>query len=175
MKRLVILCTLALAMSCVCLPQLPDQTVYVDSTCSVELPDYTLLVKAQDNCDVVYLVQDPEPGTVFNYSGVIGVTITATDISGNVTSGAFEVFMIDTIAPRIIMDSVTAVMEVNFQLLDAFQASLKPYVSDSILNTHNLVMVFYPTGRYIGIFQPPNFYPAVPLTEEEIDELLTRF
>ena len=92
-------------MSCVCLPQLPDQTIYLDDSCQVELPDYRPLVKVQDNCDIVYLEQEPVPGTIFDYVGVIGAKITAIDLSGNVDSASFNVFLIDTIPPKIILDT----------------------------------------------------------------------
>lgn len=105
MKRLVILLTLALLMSCVCTPQLDDQTIYLDDSCKVELPDYRPLVKAQDNCDIVSLEQDPVPGTIFNFIGVVPAKITATDLSGNVDSANFHIFLIDTIPPKIILDT----------------------------------------------------------------------
>ena len=169
MKRLFILCALALLMSCVCLPQLPTQTIYVDSTCSVVLPDYRQLVTALDNCDLVSLEQDPEPGTVLNYSGILDVTMTASDISGNVTEASFEVLMVDTIPPEIIIDSNQAMINV-FDYLDAFQATLKPYISDSIWATHNLVMISSPDGTHMGGWYESQ-YSMITVTDEDLETL----
>lgn len=169
MKRVFILLALTLLMSCVCLPQLPTQTIYVDSTCSVVLPDYRPLVKAIDNCDLVSIEQVPEPGTVFNYSGILDVTMTAVDISGNRTEAIVEVLMIDTIPPKIIIDSNQSMINA-FDYLDAFQATVNPYISDSVRNTHNLVMISSPDGTHMGAWYDSQ-YSMITVSEKDLETL----
>jgi hypothetical protein len=125
---------------------------------------------ALDNCDIVYLEQDPAPGTVFNYSGVISVTITASDISGNVTSADFDVFMIDTIPPEIIIDSTVSYIGDSFKLLDAFQAVLRPYIDDSTWNNNNLVMISSPEGEHMGGWYDKR-YSMITVTPEDLEKL----
>ncbi|MBU0763409.1 MAG: HYR domain-containing protein [Bacteroidetes bacterium] len=69
----------------------PDQVVKADAMDQWEVPDYTVTVKATDNCDQdIPVQQTPSPGTVAE-PGQISITLTATDSSGNTTECSFEV------------------------------------------------------------------------------------
>lgn len=83
-----------------------DTILGVDARCEVILPDYRSVASATDNCndptDITF-VQSPPGGTPLNTEGTIqAVTITATDATGNSISCAFEVTLIDTIAPVVV-------------------------------------------------------------------------
>lgn len=67
-----------------------DETIYLDGNCQVELPDYTLAGNIFDNCDPsLAITQSPAAGTLYEVAGVVEVTLTATDASGNVDSCSF--------------------------------------------------------------------------------------
>ncbi|MBK7337305.1 MAG: HYR domain-containing protein [Saprospirales bacterium] len=75
------------------------------SGCDQLVPDLVILVTdADDNCGVASIVQNPVAGTDFgNQSGQsIIVTVTVTDVNGNVTSCEVEVTIDDTIAPEFV-------------------------------------------------------------------------
>ena len=82
----------------------PDVTEFVNSDCEFDLDDYTSLAAATDNCDTdVSLMQSPAPGTtIFGYSTVQTVTITATDDAGNSSTCSFQVTLDDDIDPTIL-------------------------------------------------------------------------
>lgn len=78
-----------------------NQTVAFDSSCSFELPDYTGLAIASDNCDALLTItQSPAPGTIV--SGTITVTLTDTDDAGNTGMCTFQVIPIDPTPPSIV-------------------------------------------------------------------------
>jgi len=160
MKRLFILCALALLMSCVCTPQMVNQTLYVNDSCEVVLPDYTVIVRAQDNCDIVDLSQDPEPGLVLG-TGTIPVTITATDLSSNITQVQFDVYIIDTIPPTITIDTSALAWESDTVFIDAWK-------NDSILNKLNLLTINEIDGERWGVFiKPGSFVMVMDSTQME--------
>ncbi len=76
-----------------------NQTEYLDASCQVTLPDYRGLHSPTDNCGIDSLQQSPAPGTVITANTV--VTITAVDLSSNMTSCNFSVIVSDTIKPTI--------------------------------------------------------------------------
>ncbi len=79
---------------------LNDTTLYLDNSCEVSLPDFTLNVTATDNCTAsVSLTQSPAAGTLV--TGDLSVVITAEDQSGNQASMSFLVSVNDTIPPEI--------------------------------------------------------------------------
>jgi len=65
--------------------------VSIAANTSYTVPDFRLTYPASDNCSVVDYTQSPAPGTVYTSAGVYPVTLTATDQSGNVTSGTFNI------------------------------------------------------------------------------------
>jgi len=101
MKKLLLILTAAIFTSCSCvLSQLPPQTIYVDANCQGQLPDYTLIVTATDNCGTVALAQTPAPYTILTVNQpVVEVTIIGTDQFGNSSQISFQAMLIDTVAP----------------------------------------------------------------------------
>ena len=102
MKKLFIaLLFMSLITSC-CLSQLPTQYAYVDETCSAILPDFTEMVIIGDNCSVVNITQVPMPGIVIQATTT--VRLVATDETGNLKAMDFEVVIMDTIAPTMMLN-----------------------------------------------------------------------
>lgn len=105
MKRLFFPLMLLLV-SCTCLPQIPPQYLYADENCEATLPNYLPAVDVLDNCGNATLTQEPLPGTILNADNpYVQVKITATDISGNTDVERFDVMLMDTIPPEIIIDT----------------------------------------------------------------------
>jgi len=102
MKRIALFVLAVILYGCGCLAQIPTQYVYVDENCSATLPDYTNLVVATDNCQIVSLTQIPVAGTVINQT--LTVEMKATDAAGNATSVFFNTVLLDTIPPTIILN-----------------------------------------------------------------------
>lgn len=102
MKIILLSAIMLIVYGCSCLGQIPDQTLYVDSTCTVVLPDYRAAVIVTDNCGVGDLTQLPEPGTILDSGNqIVEVIITATDVFDNQSSISFMVVAVDTIPPVI--------------------------------------------------------------------------
>ena len=77
-----------------------NQTVTFDGSCQYQLLNYLAQVSfLQDNCDVPTLVQSPAATTTITGSTVI--TVTATDLSGNISSCTFNVNPNDVVDPVI--------------------------------------------------------------------------
>ena len=92
--------------SCTCLPQIPPQYLYADENCEAFLPNYLPAVSVLDNCEGAVLTQEPLSGTVLDAANpYVQVKITATDISGNTDIERFDVLLVDTIPPEIIIDT----------------------------------------------------------------------
>ncbi|SEP79506.1 HYR domain-containing protein [Neolewinella agarilytica] len=82
------------------------QTIAVDGTCEVPLPDYTGQASVSDNCDPrkgpVTVTQSPAAGTMYDINdSPVTVTLTATDASGNVANCSFQVEFMDNQPPMI--------------------------------------------------------------------------
>jgi len=78
-----------------------DQMVAGDVNCTAILANYTSQAVVSDECDPAPLVtQNPLAGT--NIFGVIAVTLTAADASGNSASCSFNVIVEDDMAPVIV-------------------------------------------------------------------------
>ena len=80
----------------------PNQTLPLQANCEGILDDYTSLVNATDECDVVVdlvITQNPLPGTVV--SSDLSVTITVEDLNGNSSQCVFNVVVEDQEAPII--------------------------------------------------------------------------
>ena len=102
MKNLLALFVIVVTVSSCCFSQIPTQYVYVDSNCSAVLPDYTPIVIVSDNCEVAALTQSPEVGSIISTN--TEVTITAIDGSGNTAWLDFDVVLLDTIPPTIMLN-----------------------------------------------------------------------
>lgn len=89
--------------------QFEDQTLSTGANCTVDLPDYTSMVSASDNCDPSpALKQIPGPGTSLTL-GITTVTIIATDPSGYINYMSFTVSVLDDIPPMITCPSDTII------------------------------------------------------------------
>jgi hypothetical protein len=77
-----------------------NDTVTVNANCEFTLADYTGLVTMTDNCDASpTLTQSPAAATL--QTGLVTVTMTATDADGNTSSCTFDVVPDDTTPPTI--------------------------------------------------------------------------
>lgn len=77
-----------------------NQTEQFGAGCTLNLPDYTSLGTAADNCDSsVDITQSPVAGTSISGSQV--VTLTATDDAGNIRNCTFSVLPVDNTNPTI--------------------------------------------------------------------------
>ncbi len=65
--------------------------VSIEANGSYSVPDFRVTYPASDNCTVATYTQTPAPGTVYTTAGTYPVVLTATDQSGNVTSGTFDI------------------------------------------------------------------------------------
>lgn len=82
----------------------PDnQTLYLDASCAVVLPDYTTqaLVNGQAAAPGIVVTQLPAAGTVLHGGQDMVVTLTATDAGGNAGTCQFTVTVKDSLAPVI--------------------------------------------------------------------------
>ena len=77
----------------------PDTTVYFDGACQHLLGNYVPLTSAADNCGVLSITQSPPPGTILLADQL--VTMTVTDVNGNVITCDFNVFVADSTSPSI--------------------------------------------------------------------------
>lgn len=102
MKKFIQFSLLAIFYGCTCLAQIPTQYVYVDENCNAIIPDYSEMVVVQDNCNTPTLYQTPLPGTTI--SETVQVEMRAVDIYGNQSSVNFDVVLLDTIPPNIMMN-----------------------------------------------------------------------
>jgi extracellular elastinolytic metalloproteinase len=66
-----------------------------DST--VTLEDFLATVGATDNCSDVTMTQDPVGGTILDQNTVQTVTITATDVSGNMSTCTFDITVLSSL------------------------------------------------------------------------------
>lgn len=98
-----------------------NQSVAINSNCQYTIPDFSSLVTVTDFCDGAPIItQSPQVGTLI--SGIIDVTITATDASGNQASCIFETAPLDTESPSIScpMDIAQCNPIVNYSIPNGF-------------------------------------------------------
>lgn len=117
MRSFIFLVVMVLFSGCRCLlSQIPPQYIYVDSSCTAELPNYVERVTVSDNCALATVIQTPSPGFLLtSVNRITNVKITATDVFDNKSEVNFTVTLIDTMPPVIVYDSLLADMwqEVN--------------------------------------------------------------
>jgi len=104
MKKFIFIFMSFILFGCSCLSQMPNQYIFIDETCSAILPDYLSKITVTDNCAIGSITQSPVAGTPLVTLSTM-IDITATDNSGNATTIVFEVRLLDTIPPVIIVDS----------------------------------------------------------------------
>jgi len=102
MKKFLQFLAFGILYGCTCLGQLPTQYVYVDENCNAVLPDYSQLVMVQDNCNNPSLYQAPEPGTIITET--TNVEMKAVDVYGNHSEMYFDVVLLDTIPPTMMLN-----------------------------------------------------------------------
>ncbi|HRV87572.1 MAG TPA: HYR domain-containing protein, partial [Saprospiraceae bacterium] len=85
----------------------------VDGNCQNALADYRISVMVTDNCDTMpVLSQNPSPGTITG-TGMVDVTVYATDASGNIDSCQFVINVVDNIPPIAACKDVTVYADDN--------------------------------------------------------------
>jgi len=80
-----------------------DQNVNFDVNCGYTLLDYTGLATANDNCTTPIVTQSLVAGTVIAVTQTI--TLTATDVAGNMVTCNFDVIPTDNTVPTIVCPS----------------------------------------------------------------------
>lgn len=97
--------------SCTCLfTQVPPQYLYVDNTCGAALPDYLPKFTYSDNCEIDTVWQSPTRGTWLTVPTTT-VLIRAIDKFNNHTDIMFNVTLIDSVPPKIILNDSTLITE----------------------------------------------------------------
>ena len=112
------------------------QTLAVDGTCEVPLPDYTGQASAQDNCDPakggVTITQTPAAGTMYDINdSPVTVTLTATDASGNTATCDFQVQLMDNQPPMISCPVSPQVDELD----DNCQATVPDFTTETMVSS----------------------------------------
>ena len=100
----------------------PDDTVFVDSSCEVLIPDFISLAEAFDNEtpeNLIQFIQNPAIGTLVNGTGVQHIEIIATDLTGNSDTCTLSLQVRDTIPPNAICKDTTVKLESGFYYLSA--------------------------------------------------------
>lgn len=90
---------------------LPDKYQYVDDSCQFTLPDYRDSIAVVENCCLEFYAQNPLPGIVTTTGDSVEVELIARDCQGNEARLSFMVFILDTIPPRFICDSIPVTPE----------------------------------------------------------------
>ncbi len=138
----------------------PDaQFVELDGACYAELPDYTGLASAFDNCstppapglppneqepNTIVITQDPAAGLPLSV-GLITVSLTATDATGNFNTCSFDVFIQDNILPTPVVQDIEVFLDPTGNV------SIDPSGSDVNLGTYDNCGVLY-TSIYPNSF-----------------------
>jgi gliding motility-associated-like protein len=96
-----------------------DQIIIADNNCEIVIADYTSLASVTDNCDANPLVtQLPLAGSTLTGTGEKSITLTATDINGNISICTFLVTVSDTTAPVInCLENQVAALDANCEFL----------------------------------------------------------
>jgi hypothetical protein len=117
-----------------------DQTASADTGCMFNIPDYTGLATATDNCEVTSITQDPIAGTMVDTGSLI-ITLTASD-GINTTDCSFILSVIDTTPPELTCpDDQTVDSEGPYSLPDYFatgQAAAIDNCTDSVTDTDQI-------------------------------------
>ena len=105
MKKIILFFGIATLISCTCLPQIPPQYLWANTSCEAYLPNYMVYITVINNCGDATLAQNPVPGTILDITNpAVEVILTATNSFGNTDIERFDVFLWD--APEIIWDSI---------------------------------------------------------------------
>jgi len=116
------------------------QTIAVDGTCEVPLPDYTSAAATADNCDPrqggVATTQLPAAGTMYDINdSPVTVTLTATDAAGNENTCTFQVLLMDNQPP-----SITCPVSPQTDPLDGNCEAMIPDFRDDVMVSSTCTM-----------------------------------
>ena len=107
-----------------------SQSLTLNSSCQVSLPNYTALASVSDNCTssaTLTRTQSPAAGTLISAS--TPVTITVTDQAGNSASCTFTVNVVDNLPPSITCPGVQ-----SLSLNASCNATLPNYITSAIVS-----------------------------------------
>jgi gliding motility-associated-like protein len=120
-----------------------SQTLYMNSSCVANLPDYLSLVSEVENCFFsTGLTYVQSPAALSNINGNTTITVTATDESGNDGTCTFSVVTLDTISPTITCP-VNATVSTNTGCTYTLP-TLTPTVNDNCTPIGNLTITQNP-------------------------------
>ncbi len=86
-----------------------NKTVYLDATGSVSFDTSAMIVSTHDNCSVDAISMDITSATCADDS--VNVTLTITDVNGNSSTTMATVYVLDTIAPTVILANDTLYLD----------------------------------------------------------------
>ncbi len=87
-----------------------DQKLALDASCAAVLPDFRSLATVTDDVSLpgeITVTQLPTPGTAVSGTGVVTITLTATDASGKSSVCTFGITPEDNIEPVVITRNIT--------------------------------------------------------------------
>jgi hypothetical protein len=168
MKKIIILLSLVILISCNCISQLPNQFIYTGQSCTVLLPDYTKVVTVSDNCELISFIQTPLPGTILNrYNLQVNVILTAIDNSGNESESKFNVILLDTLSP--VFHYPDSMLVYSISTMSSIYLTFEKWIRENMLD-----FVYYSNWDSIGIEPLKIYYPPVELSDEEIQSYINR-
>ncbi|WP_194777432.1 T9SS type B sorting domain-containing protein [Pararhodonellum marinum] len=165
------------------LSQLPgDQNVTGDISAQFTLPDYLADIVAVDNCGLASITQSPAAGTVLTgFDQPNPITITATDVNGNVTTYTFNVTIIGRIIEEVIEPAVITVpwgtpintlplpirVDVRF-----VSGQIRPYVVNWIIDNYDELVpgIYQNSGTLVlpdDVLNPNNLQPVLTIIVED--------
>lgn len=108
-----------------------DTTLYLNSSCSIALPDFTGLTLASDNCvnsALLSISQSPFPGATITSDQIVTMTVSGGDPS-TPQSCVFNAFVVDSTTPNI-----SCPVPTNLYLNSNCEAILPDYTSSAIVS-----------------------------------------
>jgi gliding motility-associated-like protein len=139
-----------------------DQNDNYNENCQFILLDYTSLADTSDNCELVQSIsQIPATGTIINSDTTL-ITLTSTDLSGNLSSCEFYLYLTDTTNPIITCPSDT-IMDNDTLECGVFYNYLPPVGFDNCnsIITQNIGLSsgsLFPVGFTTNIFRITDEY-----------------
>ncbi|WP_162340459.1 T9SS type B sorting domain-containing protein, partial [Cyclobacterium salsum] len=143
-----------------------DQTIYLNG--SYELPDFTEVAVARDNCELSRFVQLPAPGTQYSDAETILVQLTATDTDGNDKTASFEITLVNlnlvaiedpelvTIPWNTPLESVSFPDKITVRLSNGQESSIPVSWTIPVLDTKVAGLYQYKGTPDVGNIQNPD-------------------
>jgi hypothetical protein len=168
MKKIIILLSLVILISCNCISQLPNQFIYTGQSCTAFLPDYTKVVTVSDNCEIISFIQTPVPGTILNKNNLqVNVILKAIDNSGNESQSNFNVILLDTLSP--VFHYPDSMLTYNINTISNIYLTFECWLKENMLS-----FVYHSHWDSLGIEPLKVYYPPIELTDEEIQSYINR-